>query len=50
MNCSLNILWFNFFSPQNYALISNRPLYFRERKQETSAEAGGVTRDENSCV
>ena len=34
------------FYPQNYALISNWQLYFRERKQET----GGVTRDEKSCV
>ena len=24
--------------------------YFCERKRETSVEAGGVTRDENSCV
>ena len=31
-------------------LINYWLLYFRERKQETSVETGGVTRDENSCV
>ena len=40
----------SFFPPQNYAVISNWLLYFCERKRETSVEAGGVTRDENSCV
>ena len=30
------------FPPQNYALISNWRLYFRERKQETFVETGGV--------
>ena len=33
---------FSFFPPQNYALISNWLLYFRERKQETFVETGGV--------
>ena len=32
----------SFFPPQNYALISNWLLYFRERKQETFVETGGV--------
>ena len=39
-----------YFSPQNYAFISNWLLYFLERKQETSVEAGGVTHDENSYM
>ena len=40
----------SFFPPQNYALISNWLLNFRERQQEKSVETGGVTRDEKSCV
>ena len=42
--------WYNFFPTQNYALISNWLQYFCERKQESSVEAGDVTRDKNSCV
>ena len=32
----------SFFPPQNYALISNWLLYFREIKQETFVKTGGI--------
>ena len=51
-NCSLNLLWFLFFPPQNYALISNWLLYIFSWKttRNTCWDRGRNTWWEELCV